>query len=211
MARPATSPAVRIKALEAAKQRAKTLKRGEHLSAMPMAQLIGVSWPTLRDWCRDIPALVEKGAFEGGGNGIEYSFNPRKTIDVLIAHFTAERDARRKRASRIRKIVTGSDAPETVEDFDLDEMRKMLGLSNSLQDAKVKSNELVRRDVVSDLLRQVFTSMQQAGVKVIQQADPTGQMLPETRSIVEDVVRSLLLAQERAAQECLRGLNGGAA
>jgi hypothetical protein len=210
MARPATSPAARIGQLEAAAKRAKALKRGERLSAKPMADLIGVGWPTLRGWCNDIPKFAESGSFEGGGNGIEYSFAAAKTIRFLIGHFTAQRDAGRKRARRLRQIA-GPALDAMSDDIDLDELRKLLALSTSLQEAKLKSGDLTERSRVAAALREVFTTMQQAGLKAIQQADPTGQLPPETRRTLEDVMRSVLLAQERAAQDCLRGLNGSAA
>ena len=47
-----------------------------------MAELLKVTWPVLRDWCSDIPELVESGAVMPGGNGIEWTFKPVKTIAV---------------------------------------------------------------------------------------------------------------------------------
>jgi hypothetical protein len=211
MARPATSPAARLRQLEAAMERAKKLKRGERLSAMPMAELIGVGWPTLRGWCNDIPGFAESGAFEGGGNGIEYSFAAAKTLRFLTGHFTRVREQGVARARRLRQIAGGESLAAVPDDYDLDELRKLHALSITVQETKVRAGELTSRSQVTSRLREVFGAMQAAGVKAIQQADPTGQMAPETRSIVEDVMRSVLLAQERAAQECLAGLNGGAA
>ena len=108
MARAKTSPAARLEALKRVKARLRRFAKGETLSAAPMAEFLGVTWPTLRDWCNDFPALEASGAFVRGGNGIEWVFRPREMHRGLTAEFDAQIKAGRKRTARVRSMVAGS-------------------------------------------------------------------------------------------------------
>ena len=211
MARPATSPSARLATLAKAEVKAAKLKRGQILTAAPMSELLGVRWPALRDWCNDIPGFAESKAFEPGGNGIEWSFKAVATVRFLKAHFAKEQAKRSARAKRVRQIIGGDDLANAPDDLSLDELAKMVRLSTDFQEARVRSGKLVDVDRLEPQLRNCFSEMQQAGMRCVQQMDPTGSWLPETRTIVENVTRSILLAQQRAAEDCLAGLNGGTA
>lgn len=205
------SPAARLRRLEAALPKAKKLKRGSTLTAKPMAELIGVTWPVLRGWCDDVPGFEESGVFVRGGNGIEWDFKPVASIRFLMKHFEAEKQARVEAARRIRRAVGGGALEAVPDEYSLDDMAKMVRLSHQVQDHKIRQGELVAAEGVRNPLQRVFSRMQAAGLRAAQEADPNGRWSAETRQAVEDVSRSILLAQERAAQDCLKELNGGAA
>lgn len=211
MARSATSPAARLQRLEAALAKARAMKRGTVLTFEPMMELLGVSRPVLRDWCREIPGFAESGAFEGGGNGIEYRFNPVKTVRFLIRHFTAERDARVAKAREVRRMVAGDRLEGLPDDFDLDEIRKMIQVHAALREERQRAGELVDAARAREALRAMTTEMQQAGVKAASQQDPTGQWPPEIREAFEDAVNNVLVVMGRAGEKALRALRGGTA
>lgn len=211
MARPAQNPSVWLRKLETAKIKAASLKRGETLSAKPMAEMLGISWQTLKDWCDAIPGFAESGAFDPGGNGIEWTFRPGKTIAFLVKHYEAERARSARKAKRVRKIVGASALAEVPDEYSLEELSKMLRLSVDLQDAKVKSGRLIDAAVAVSAFGQMFTSLQQSVLLAAQEQDPTGSWPPEVRESFEDATRSILLKMEQAGQDCLRALRGGAA
>lgn len=211
MARPATTPSARLKVLARAKAKAEKMKRGERVTAKPMAELLEVSWPALRGWCDDIPGFAESGAFDRGGNGVEYSFLALKTVNVLIKHFERERDRRAGKARRARKIIGAEGFVDVPEDYGLDETGKMLRLSIEFQDAKARSGELVRRREIVDVLNRTFPEMLQAGLMAAQQADPNGRWSPDQRTAAQTVARMILSAQEKIVQRDLVRIRGGAA
>lgn len=207
-----TSPATRLKALEAARIRAKKeLGRGETLTSRPMAALLGVSWNTLRKWTQEIDGFAQSGAFEIGGQGVDYVFKPMKTIDWLITYFRRERAKRVEKAGRARRLIAGSRLDHVPEEYGLAEIRGLLDASIKFQDAKVASGELVRRDDVLAELRVMFPLMLQAGLTAPQRADPNGMWSEHEREIAETVARMILSAQEKVVQKGLNKLSGGAA
>lgn len=212
MTKPVANLTARIRKLRDARERAAKLKRGTVLIGEAeggMAELLGVRWVTLRGWVDDMPSLEEKGAVVRGGNGIKWQFKPVKTIDLLLAHFEREQNASAAKAKRVRQIALGPGADLVDEGLSLDDMAKVLKLSMQFQEQRERQRELVDAKQVQTSLQVLFAQMQQAGMRATQEADPNGRWSPEIRSIVEDVARSILLNQERAARKCLATLAGG--
>lgn len=211
MAQPANNPAARLRLIEAAKVRAKPLRRGELLASKPMAELLRVNWQTLRRWCDEIPRLAESDAFVRGGNGIEWEFKPKATIALLSAHFKAVQTEGRKQVKRIREIAAGDELAGTDQDLDLDQLTKMVRLNREIQELRVREGRLVDADEQRSAVRAMFGRMQDAVLRSAQEQDPTGQWPPEIRESFENATQSILLAMEQAGQECLASLNGGSA
>lgn len=211
MARPATSPAARLRRLDAAKAKAAKLKRGTVLSASPMAELLGVSWPTLRDWCDDVPGFAESGVFTRGGNGVEWEFQPGRTIAFLSGHFKREQAASAKRARRVRQAVGGKALADVPDDYSLDELGKMVRLSRELREERERQGQLVEAEKVRVALRLMMSRIQSAALRAAQEQDPNGRWAPDMRESFENATHAWLLAAERAGQDVLAELNGGAA
>jgi hypothetical protein len=211
MARPGTSPATRLKALEQALAKAQALPRRATLTSVPMAELLAVSWPTLRDWCNDIPALAAAKAFERGDRGIEWTFRPVATVKALIKHFGAERAKRAARARRVKAIVGGTAFDGADDDFSIDELGKMIRLSTDLQNAKERAGQLTDADRAASAITTLLSNIQQAVLRAAQEEDQTGQWPPEIRESFENATRRILLRIEQSGQDCLRNLRGSAA
>lgn len=210
MARPGTSAAVRLKKLEASLEKTRSIPCGTALSFEPMLALLGISSrQVLRGWCREIPGFEESGAFETGGNGIEWKFEPRATILFLIRHFEAERDAAAARNKAMKDMAGGTALEAVPDDFDMRQTREMIDLSLKVQDARERAQTLVPIAPVAAALRRMFGAMQAAGLQAAQKLDPLGQWPPQVRESVEDGIRSLMAEQRDAARNCLVELRSG--
>lgn len=211
MARPATSPSARVAALGKAETKAAKLKRGQTLTAAPMADLLSVGWPILRGWCNDVAGFAESKAFVPGGNGIEWVFRPLVTIRFLKAHFQRELNAKTARARRVRQIIGGGALKDIPEDYTLEEMGKMIRLSTEIQSQKERQGQLVDGEGAAASFRIYHSTIQQAVLRAGQEQDPNGRWPPEIRESFENALRSVLLQVERAGTDCLKSLNGGIA
>lgn len=199
----ATSPSARLEKLRVSLAKAKKLKRNQTITAEPMATLLGISQVTLRSWADKLDGFEASGCFERGGRGIEWTFKPVATVEWLIKHFEAERSRSVKQAHKVRSIVGAADNDEIPNDISLGELKTLLDLTVRAQDARMKAGELVRASQVKEILRRVFSAIQQAGLRTALELDPTGQWPPETREIVENAIRTVLLKQVQAAEACL--------
>jgi len=211
VARTPTSPAARLKVLERAKVRAAQCKRGETLAGNMMARMLETSWPTLQAWCAELDGFAESGAFEGGGNGVPYTFHPKATVAFLIKHFKAQDRDRIRQARRVRKLVGGDDLADVPEDYTLDDLSKIIRTASQLREERERQGRLTDAAAVSQALREMFSRMQQAGTRAAQQQDPTGQWPPEIRESFENAVSSIMHAMEVAARDVLSARRGAAA
>lgn len=209
MGRPATKANVRLRELEKAKAKIMALPRGELLTSEPMAQVLGVRWPTLREWCRDIEGFEASGAFQGGANGIAYEFCPVRTVWFLIEHFRAVGEKAREKADRLGAMVLGDDAAGAMGGLDLVEMKQVLETQSRYLDIRERARQLVDAGVVTTLLDQAFSRMQEAAITAPQEMDPTGQWSPQVRAVVDQTMRKVLVKQRGAARDAIEGLKQG--
>lgn len=212
MARPATSPAHRLRVLASAKIKVDKLKRGTLLEAGPMAAILEVGWPTLRGWCVDFPGFAESGAFTSGGQGVNYEFNPRATVRWLTRYFENEQKRGREKATRLRRIVAGDALANVDQDLSLHDLDKMIGLVTKVQDQRERQGQLIDAKEAETAFRTYSMELQQAVLRAAQEQDPNGiRWSPAVREDFENALRSILLAMERAGRDCLSALRGNAA
>lgn len=210
MAHP-VSPSARIARLQLAKARADKFSQRQKLTSVPMAELIGVSWPVLRAWCDDIPALTEKAAFVRGGNGIEWSFMPKRMVAVLIEHFERIQARGVRKATRQRKMSVGDILDDAADGLSLDELGKMVRLNREVREERERQGQLVDVSRVRVAVTTMAGEIQQAALRAAQEQDPNGFWEPKIRESFEDAVQAILLRIERSAQVCLVSLNGSPA
>jgi hypothetical protein len=211
MARPATSPAERLRELSKALEKAKRLPKKTTLTAKPMCELLGVSWPTLVKWCDEIPGFATGGAFTRGAQGIEWTFRPVATVNAIIKHFEGERDKRAARAKRVRQMVGAQDLGDAGEDLSIEELSKLVRLSAELQGSKERAGQLIDAGKAAAAITMFCSTVQQAVLRAAQEEDQTGQWPPEIRESFENATRRILLRIEQAGQDCLKLLRGNAA
>lgn len=204
-----TSPAARLKRLEAAEKRAKKLKRGAVLTAAPMAELLGVSWPILRGWCDDIPEMEK--VFTRGGNGIEWEFKALQTVRALIKHFSAEQKKRSEKARKLRQAIGGDALDDLPEDMTIDEIVKAVRAAREVREEQQNQRALIKVSHVVSIIEKTFNRMLQAGIQAGREQDPTGQWPPEYAEKWQNAIDNLILEQNAAGEACLTEIRGGPA
>lgn len=207
MAKAGVSEGARIRKLHEALDRAKReCLPGTVLSSQPMCQLLRVSWPTLRDWCR-IPEVEASGAFLTGDNGVEWQFAPVATIWVLIRHFEQVRDVKLDRNRRAVGIATGDALQNVPEEFDLRDTRELVRLLTEVRNRQEADGKLIDADTMRSALRETITAIQGATLTAATVLDPTGEWDPELREAFDDAMSRALVLQADAAAKCLASLD----
>ena len=170
------SPAARAERLEKTdKPKAQKLSR-KKLSAEPMAQLLGVSWPTLRKWTRDIPGFEASKAFSGGERGMAYQFWPVGTVNFLIKHFRREAQKRSAATKKVREVIGTDVLGEEDNGMSLDDMQKAIRVRAAMIDQQVREGRLMDAGVVCDAataekfenaVESIMVKIQSAGAKCL--------------------------------------------
>ena len=146
-----TDTAGRLERLNRALERAKQLPDDTILDAKPMADMIGFSWVTLRDWCDNIAALDGSTAFVRGGNGIKWQFHPMAMVAALIESFRGDAE---KSANRNRKLQqqVGVEVPESEHTADLAETRQLISMTLQVQAAEQEQGGFLPMQEVKNFL-----------------------------------------------------------
>lgn len=208
MARQGNSLAARIRRLEAAERQCGALKRGQVLTAEPMAKLLGVSWKTLRDWTRDLAGFEESGVFTRGAEGVNYEFKALATVRWLLKHFRAEHEARAKRARKLKQAVAGNALDDLPDDISLSEIRDLVRVAGELRAEQERRGQLVDAARVAQLVEAMLDRMLKAAIDARRQQDPSGQFPADVAEKFDSAFHAFILAQQQAATEVLNGLRG---
>lgn len=184
------STSARIEALEAAKRRIDALDDDIKLSAKPMAEILGIHWNALSGWC-DFPIFDGSGAFVRGGNGIAWEFNPRKTVDALLAHFRGELGKRQDRNRRVVESVGLQMDPAEAGNIDMADLTKQVNLTLAIQESKMKASGYVPATDLRDFLRGYNQAAVSAVLGVGSKIDPTGALPPSIRTAMTEELRKV--------------------
>lgn len=203
-----TSLSSRLRSLEAAKVRAAKLKRGAKLTAGPMAELLKVRWPALREWCDDLPGFEESGAFVRGGNGIEWSFNAVKTVNFLIARFQREITSQKTKNRDIRKAI-GVDLPETEASASFQETKGLVELTLTVFAAAEKQRRYTLAEDVESFIAGYNQRVVDGIMGVRTRVDPNGNLPPHVRAAVDDALRSVASATHAEAARYIEEYRAG--
>lgn len=210
MAGRSTSLTARIETLEAAKARAAKLKRGAKLSSLPMAKLIRVRWPTLREWCNDqhLAELEASGAVIRGGNGIEWEFDPRQTLKILLDHFRGRVEGQARKSRAIAKAVGINLSPEeTAPSFA--ETKDLVNLTLAVTAAQEKQGFFTRAETVADFIEGYNQTVVDGILGVRTKVDPNGNLPPQVRKAVDDHLRSLAAKVHARAEKYIGDQRAG--
>ena len=207
MARPSTNASVRLTRLEAAIPKVAALKRGEVLSAGPMTKLLGVSWPTLREWCDALPGFAESKAFVAGGNGVEYQFRAKRTLDWLLKHFRGVMDRQAVESRRLTKAV-GVNLPAS-ETPSLAETKDLVNLTLTVVEASERQGHYVRADDVANFIEGYNETVISGIMGVRTKVDPNGKLPVALRRQVDEYLRSVAAGAHAKAQSYIE-VNRGA-
>lgn len=200
MAAQSNGLSARIRQLEAAEKRAAALPAKTRLSFKPMQELLAVSRPVLTGWCSDIDGFEASGAFVRGGNGIEWEFNPRKTVAYLLKHHRGVIARQTAKSQKIAKAV-GVTLPDGEESSSLAETRQMIDLTLKVTEAQERQGRYIPVDEVSTFLagynEEIVSGLMGTKTKV----DPNGNLPPAVRKAVDEELRRVAaLVHDRATK-----------
>lgn len=203
-----TSARARLRSLEKVKERCKGLKRGETLTAQPMAKFLGVSWPVLRGWCDEIEGFEQSGAFERGANGIEYTFRPRKVVDRLIRHFAALVESDTKKRSALTKAA-GIKVSDQDEPPSLQETKDLVNLTITVVQASEKQKLYVLAEDMAEFIAGYNEAVLNGILGIRTKIDPNGNLPPKIRQQIDEYVRSVAAAAHASAEKFVRTSGAG--
>lgn len=207
MAKSAVSIGARIRRLELAEQRAAALPKKTRLAARPMAELIGVTWQVLRAWCDEYPQLEAKGALIRGGNGIEWDFEPRKTIAGLLQIMRKQREGQAQKSKAITKAVGVTVSP-SEEAPSLTETKQLVDLTMTVTAAKEKQGGYTPTADLRDFLIGYNQAVLDGILGVRVKVDPSGALSPAMRQAVDDELRALAVRVNGIAAKFIEGRLG---
>lgn len=208
MARSTTNLTARIKRLEVAKARADALSAKTILSFKPMAELLGVSRQVLTGWADEVKGFEESGAFKRGGNGIEWEFRPRRTVDFLLKHFRKAADGQARKSRELTKSI-GVSLAEDDGDVSLAEVKDRVNLTITLVSAGERQGAYTLTEDWKVVLRGYNEAVVDGIMGVRTRLDPNGNLPPIIRKQVDEYLRSVAAAVHANAQRYLEGFNAG--
>ena len=208
MAKSAPNLTARIRRLEAAKARADKLPARQVLTFKPMAELLGVSRPVLTGWADDVEGFEESGAFERGGNGIEWQFKPRKTVDFLLKHFRKQAEKQSAKSRELSKSV-GVSLAENDEATSLAEVKDRVNLTLAVTAAAEKQGHYTPAEDVRAFITGYNQSVVDGIMGVKTKVDPNGNLPPLLRKQIDDYLRSVATAAHAKAAQFVKDFRAG--
>lgn len=204
------SLSARLRQLEVAKARANALPRGAKLSFEPMRELLGLATrAALRDWCDSIEGFEASKAFVRGGNGIEWEFDPRKTVAFLLKHFSRQIEAQATRSRKIAKAV-GVNLPAAETAPSLQETKQLVELTLTVTAAQEKMGVYAVAAEVADFIAGYNEELVSGILGVKTKVDPNGNLPPVVRKAVDEELRSLATALYALAANYIEVKRAGA-
>lgn len=199
----------RLRKLEAALERAKKLARGTVLDAQPMAQLLGFSWVTLREWVDDHPQLEQPGLMIRGGQGVNWEFKPAAFIKALIGVFTAEAEQRREHNREVQRKV-GLKLPEAESAASYSETKGLVDLTLTVVAATERQGGYTETGRVTAFIEGYNQRVVNGILGVKTQVDPNGNLPPQVREAMDGYLRSVATGVHELAskfiEECRAGI-----
>lgn len=193
MAKSAISPRVRLVKLQRAEDDFVTsLAKDMVLDAKPMAQVLRVTWDTLRGWVDEIPALEASGAVERGGQGINWRFKPLETIWTIKAAITAKAELAEAK-NRTVQADHGIRLDESEDSASLAEVKDMVNLTITLVSAAEKQARYIEAEKVDHFIEGYNQRVVSAILGVRTQTDPNGNLPPAVRTQMDDYLRSVAM------------------
>jgi len=199
---PRTSdPTARLARLRAAR---KSIGRKRPvLSAVPMAEMAGMTWAGLRKHIDGDAAFPIKGR---GGNGIEWEFDARKVLDHLIGKL--ERDVAKKRARTRRMAEIAGFDPDTLPDESLGiaDLAKIDSILTSVQRKKTEQGHYVVAAKADRAAADFIEAVVEAFMGAVQRMDPTGSLPASVRQKLDNEMRDGLVRIHDAAVRWREGI-----
>lgn len=198
----------RLRKLETALERAKKLARGTVLDAQPMAQLLGFSWVTLREWVDDHPQLEQPKLMVRGGQGVNWEFKPVAFTTALIKIFKAEAEQRREH-NRSFQRKAGLKLPEAESAASFEEAKGLVQLTLTVVAATERQGGYTETEKVTAFLEGYNQQVVNGILGVKTQVDPNGNLPPHLREAVDGYLRSVATGVHELASKFIEEHRAG--
>lgn len=208
MPAPATSPAARLKVLARAKKRLADIPRGELFTSMPMADLLEISWVTLKKWCNEFEGFAESGAFSRGDRGMNWDFCPVRTVWFLIEYFEAMGRKAAEKSAKTQKD-TGIELPESEETVTFEEARGLVNLTITVTSAAEKQGIYCLASETADFIDGYNQTVINSILGVRTTVDPGGLLPPREREAMDEALRGVAAHVHEQAQKFIKGCRAG--
>lgn len=207
MGRPATNISLRLRRLRQAVERAKNLPpSGWVLSSKPMAELVGMRWAAMRDWCDGIEGFEESGTFIRGGNGVEWQFNAMAALMWLVAHFESEKSGQEAESDKLAKAIgielPANDVPS------MSELKDMINSTLVVRSMKERENETVNAVKMANTFGEFLDRTVHRVMTASTRLDPNGNLSPTVRAAIDDDSRMTCLMMHSEGTKLCKELRG---
>lgn len=190
MARTRTITNPRLEQLRAARKR---IRKGETLTAEPMASLLSLSWKALGDKIAADPGVP---IVQRGSRGVEWQFDARAVVDYFIRLEEAEA----RKARRVAELGgLGAAGADVVASMGLADLAKADAVATSVQRKKIEQGEYMPRTRVVQAFDRYTDTVVSQFLNVTHRIDPTGALPVEVRAMLDNEMRNVLLALHDAA------------
>lgn len=204
MARPKADPSDLLKRIDAAMQIA---KRSDVLDAEGMAACLGMTWRNLKVTHLDPdPAFPVK---KRGAEGIAWEFHVLTVLRHMRKRARERIEKAATQAKRLQQLTNFTVPDEETDALTLVELSKLAELTTKVQAAKERQGGYVPSDKLRLFLGRYHSKIRDALLGAPAKVDPTGSLPPETRALLDNEVRSLIVQAEAAVETFLRNWDEG--
>lgn len=204
MARPERPPQELLKRVEAA---LKAAKPKDVLSALPMADLLGMSWRNLLDtYIKPDPAFP---LLQRGSQGRDYQFQVVKVLRHLRRKLLDRIKADNAKAANIAKLTNLElPTPEQGGPQSYDEVRQAIGAHREIERLKGEQGLYVPAAQVQTVIETIFGAVAKTLNDAGPTLDPIGQMDPAHRASLDKILMDLLSDIGGKVEAALKDLHG---
>lgn len=195
----------KVERLERALERAKIEFPAGHVFEKQalMTELIGYSWPTLRDWINDNPTIERPHLFTRGGNGVNWQFHVEPFLSALLAVFRKDAAVKTEANAELRRKL-GVDLPVEERSATLGETKELINMTMTVVAAKKEQKHYALTSKTADLFARHYRRTVDGVMGVNTKIDPNGRIPAEIKILIDEELRSLAAQLAADAEKDLR-------
>lgn len=201
MARKVGDPSILKARLKAALKQAKPR---DIASAMPMAEIVGMTWTGFRN--QHITPDAKFPVKSRGAEGKQWEFQVAKVLKYMIKVCDRKIAANSHRNRRNSEMI-GITVPDAESGADISEVSKLTDLTLKVQQVRERQGLYIPAERVADFLTGYNSAIINGILGVTNQVDPTGLLPADVRKEMDDLLRSLAVSVQDQAVKFIESVN----
>jgi hypothetical protein len=195
----------KVERLEMALKRAEAEFTDDHIfeKQAEMTGLIGCSWPTLRDWIDQNPAIERPEFMTRGGNGVRWQFIVRPFLGALLEIFRKEAESKTAANAELRRKI-GVDLPVEEHSATLGETKELINMTMTVMGAKREQKAYTLTAKTADLFSRHYRRTVDGLMGINTRIDPNGKLPAAVKALLDEEIRSLAAQIATDAEADLR-------